>query len=254
MLFRSRELRQVVPGYGNVVLLDSIAGELVKRLDEGTVDPSLFRVLEMQGLKLDRETTPSVLRGIRQPGTSSAAEAAIHNENVRMLLEATILAVKGMAELCNVTFLRSIDECFSEEGIRVYGRSPYGWDYDQKITGSDIDGSYANEVELMAGPPEDLGRLTMESAQLVQMGVRDLETHLRLGERAQDPQQRMAAIIADQALRSPEMVQMVARAISQLTQMYLLDKGLNMAQNSMAQQRPALNEPTLVDQPTGNPP
>jgi hypothetical protein len=241
------DLMAVIPGYGRVALLPSgeMQTEHFRRMDLGSVDPMLFNLLEMQQSKLDRETTPTVLRGIRQPGTSSAAEAAIQNQNVRMMLEATILATKGLLELSNVTFLRCIDECFPE-GVRVYGRSPYGWDYDQKVDSGDIDGAYANEVEIMAGPPEDLDRQAELSAGLVEKGVRSLETHLREGERRQDPKQEMANIITDQALRSDQNVNLVAGAIARLTETYLLERGLVTAQRSLAQT--TAGQPTLLEQ------
>jgi hypothetical protein len=248
-----QELVTVLPGHGKVILLDNLAGEHFQRVDLGTVDPSLFSLMEKQQAVLDRETTPSILRGIRQPGTSSAAEAAIQNQNVRMMLEAMLSATKGMLELCNVTVLRCIDE-WLVDGIRVYGRSPYGWDYDQKVDSSDIDGAYANDVEIMAGPPEDLDRQADASLRQLTAGARSLPRHLREGTREQDPETELAAIITDAAMRSPEVIAMVAQAIGTLTQMYLMEKGLNVAQRSLAQTQSAegaeLSETEVEGTPT----
>ena len=217
-------------------------------LIELDVSKDIWQLMEWQRGELSRDTVPSIIAGVRQPGTSSAAESSLQLQEARMRFEAVLSASKGMFEQATSTALRIVDEVFPE-GVRVYGRSPYGNDIDQLVTSKDIDGAYQVEVELLAGPPEDLDRLAGASLQQYQAGAISLETHLRDGYKKQDPlseiQKRQAEDIVSGNL--PIMI----KATGKLFERYLLANSLQTAERSAAQTRRNGNNPMSTGDLTG---
>lgn len=247
---------QVLPGEGRVWLLQPETD--IGRIDWGTLDPVIERLLTAQGKYIEMDTAPSIIRGVRQPGTSSAAEMAMQLQEVRLLFESLLMTIQGLVELANITVLRTIDEVF-RKGIRVYGETPYGDDLDQMLDASDINGAYANKVLLMAGPAEDLERQADASLRQLEAGARSLETHIREGQKRQDPRTEMAAIRADIAVRSPRVQDMISNAIAILAQQYLAARGLVTAQRSLSQSNgqaagTEMTEAELAGNPTLAPP
>jgi hypothetical protein len=204
----------------------------LKPLIELEVAPDLWRMMEWQRGELARDTAPSIIAGIRQPGTSSAAESSLQLQEARMRFESVLLAAKGMFEQATSTALRIVDEVFPK-GVRVYGRSPYGNDVDQLVTTEDIDGAYAVEIELLAGPPEDLDRLAGASLEQWKSGAISLEKHLRDGLKVQDPLSEMGKRRAEDAVTALQ--PLIARMLEKLAERYGSARGLLVADRSAAQ-------------------
>jgi len=204
----------------------------IKPLIELDVAPDLWRMMEWQRGELARDTAPSIIAGIRQPGTSSAAESSLQLQEARMRFESVLLAAKGMFEQATSTALHIVDEVFPK-GVRVYGRSPYGNDVDQLVTSEDIDGAYSVEIELLAGPPEDMDRQAGAALEHWQAGGISQEKYLRDGYKVQDPISEIAKRRSEDAAAANQPI--VAKAVGKLYERYLIDRGLIVADRSAAQ-------------------
>jgi hypothetical protein len=218
------------------------------------VSPDIWRLMEWQRGELERDTVPSAIAGIRQPGTSSAAEAEIQQQQIRQLILSVKMAAQGLFQEGTAIFLRSIDEVFPN-GVRVYGRTPYGHDIDQMITSEDVNGAYAVEIELFAGPPEQLDRLRAAALSEWERGAISHETALRNG-RVQDPLSEIRKRQAEDMFNSPESQAQRSRAAAILNERYMAAHALVVGRRSVAARRgrngngTAMTEAELAGTPT----